>query len=330
MTLTFLRILFLMMSVLVGYYAGSVHNDAMAGGQIGFFGGLLLIMMERSMRRVSVRGLSSMVFGLLLGVFMAKILADVLSLLPLGHYVQSVARVSLTLAFSYLGAVMALRGKDEFHIIIPYVKFRRQDIKDGVVLLDTSAIIDGRVIDIYKTHFLVGRLVVPRFVLHEMQALADSAEDLKRERGRRGLELLRFMQDDPKMDLHIHEDDMTGPEPVDAKLIRMAKMMDARICTNDFNLGRTAELQGVDILNVNELVQAVKSVLFTGDTIDVKLIKEGKEQDQAIGYMEDGTMVVVSDARDRIGQEVRVQVTSVLQTQAGKMIFAKLNGGDQR
>ena len=324
MTLSFIRVFFLIMSGVVGYYVGSLLQSPIPGAAIGCMSGLLLIFVEMSMRRVSVRGLSSMVFGLLLGVFMAKLLSDILSLIPLGDFVHSVSRVILTLVFSYLGAVMALRGKDEFNIIVPYVKFRRQDVKDGVVLLDTSAIIDGRISDIYKTNFLVGRLVVPRFVLHELQALADSSDDIKRERGRRGLELLRIMQEDPKMDLHIHEDDLTGSEPVDSKLIRLSKMMDARICTTDFNLGRTAALQGVDILNVNELVQAVKSVLFTGDKIDVKLIKEGKEAHQAIGYMDDGTMIVVSDAREMIGREVRVGVTSVLQTQAGKMIFARI------
>lgn len=324
MTLSFIRVFFLIMSGVVGYYVGSLLQQPAPGATIGLLCGLLLIFIEMSMRRVSVRGLSSMVFGLLLGVFMAKLLADILSLIPLGDFVHSVSRVILTLVFSYLGAVMALRGKDEFNIIIPYVKFRRQDVKDGVVLLDTSAIIDGRITDIYKTNFLVGRLVVPRFVLHEMQALADSGDDIKRERGRRGLELLRLMQEDPKMDVHIHEDDLTGSEPVDSKLIRLAKMMDARICTTDFNLGRTATLQGIDILNVNELVQAVKSVLFTGDKIEVKLIKEGKEAHQAVGYMDDGTMIVVSDAREMIGREVRVGVTSVLQTQSGKMIFAKI------
>lgn len=324
MTISFIRTFFLVMCAVTGYYVGSLLQVPMLGLGIGVGSAVLLILLERSMQRVSVRGLSSMVFGLLLGFFMAKLLSDILSLVPLTEFVRSVSRVILTLMFSYLGTVIALRGKDEFNIIIPYVKFRRQDVKDGVVLLDSSAIIDGRITDIYKTHFLVGRLVVPRFILHEIQALADSADDTKRERGRRGLELLRLMREDSKMDVHIHEDDLIGSEPVDSKLIRLARMMDARICTTDFNLGRTAELQGVDVLNVNELVHAVKSVLFTGDQIEVKLIKEGKESHQAIGYMDDGTMIVVSNARELIGQQVKVDVTSVLQTQAGKMIFAKI------
>jgi len=219
----------------------------------------------------------------------------------------------------------ALRGKDEFNIIIPYVRFRRQDVKEGVILLDSSAIIDGRISDICKAHFLNGRLVAARFILQELQSLADSADDIKRERGRRGLELLQTMKNDPEIDIHIHEDELTDNSDVDSKLITLAKIMDARICTTDFNLNRTATLQGIEVLNVHELVNAVKSVLFTGDTIEVKLIKEGKETHQAVGYMEDGTMIVVSEARKLIGQSVMADVTSVLQTQAGKMIFAKLN-----
>ena len=273
---------------------------------------------------MSVRGLSSMVFGLLLGIFMANLVSDILSLLPLGDVIKPILRVVLTLAFSYLGAVMALRGKDEFNLIIPYVRFKRQELKDGVVLLDTSAIIDGRISDIFKTGFLGGRLVVPRFVLHELQRLADSEDDIKRQRGRRGMEILKNMQKDPATDVHIHEDDLIGPETVDVKLVRLSKQMDARICTTDFNLSRIASIQGIEMLNVNDLINAVKPVVFTGEELEIRLMKEGKEANQAIGYLEDGTMVVVSDGRKAVGQTVKVYVTSALQTQAGRMIFAKL------
>ncbi|HBR14899.1 MAG TPA: hypothetical protein DD723_05060 [Candidatus Omnitrophica bacterium] len=324
MTLLFIRCFFVIISVFVGYYVGSMSGLVLPGAGIGLMSGLVLIFLESRLQRVSVRGLSSMVFGLLLGVFMAKMLSDILFLLPLGEFLHSILRVVLTIVFSYLGAVMAVRGKDEFNIIIPYVRFRRQDIKEGVVLLDTSVIIDGRINDIYKVNFLPGRLVVPRFVLEELQKMADASDDLRRQRGRRGLELLRTMQNDPKMDIHIHEDDLTDEQEVDAKLVRLAKLMDARICTIDFNLGRRAALQGIDILNIHELVNAVKSVTFMGDTFEVKLIKEGKEAHQAVGYMEDGTMIVVTEARHCIGQQVKVKVTSVLQTQAGKMIFGEL------
>ncbi|HLD87929.1 MAG TPA: TRAM domain-containing protein [Candidatus Omnitrophota bacterium] len=324
MTLLFVRVFFFIISGVVGYQIGAINHAPQAGAAFGIIGAAVLIAMELTMRQVSVRGLSSMVFGLLLGIFMAKLVSDIFSLLPLGDVLQPILRVVLTLVFSYLGAVMALRGKDEFNLIIPYVRFKRQDLKAGVVLLDTSAIIDGRIADIFKTGFLGGRLVVPRLILHELQRLADSSDDIKRGRGRRGLELLKNMQKDTAADVHIHEDDLSGPEPVDLKLVKLAKLMDARICTTDFNLSRMASIQGIEMLHIHDLANAVKPMVFTGEEIEVRLVKDGKEPNQAVGYMEDGTMVVVSDGKRAIGQTVRVSVTSALQTQAGRMIFAKL------
>jgi len=324
MTLLFIRIFFFIISGIVGYQIGSINQYPLIGLLAGFCGGLLLITVESTLKQVSVRGLSSMVFGLLLGIFMANLISDILYLLPLGDVLKPILRVLLTMAFSYLGAVMALRGKDEFNLIIPYVRFKRQDLKEGVVLLDTSAIIDGRIGDIFKTGFLGGRLVVPRFVLHELQRLADSEDDTKRQRGRRGMEILKNMQKDPLTDVHIHEDDFIGSEAVDVKLVKLSKQMDARICTTDFNLSRMASIQGIEMLNVNDLINAVKPVVFTGEELEIKLLKEGKEANQAIGYLEDGTMVVVSDGRKALGQTAKVYVTSALQTQAGRMIFAKL------
>lgn len=324
MTLIFVRIFFLVIGGVVGYQIGLIGGQALWGIGIGLLVGLVLIFLEANMRRVSLRGLSSMVFGLVLGMIMAKLITDILSLLPFGEVVHSILKVVLTLVFSYLGAVMALRGKDEFNIIIPYVRFKRQDVREDLVILDTSAIIDGRIADIYKTKFFEARLVVPRFVLQELQHIADSDDTLKRQRGRRGMEILRTMQKDTNFDIKIHEDDMTGAADVDGKLVALAKIMEAKVCTTDFNLNRIAAIQGVKILNVNELANAVKSVVFAGEIMEVKLIKEGKEAEQAVAYMDDGTMIVVADARRMIGQKTKVEVTSVLQTQAGRMIFAKL------
>jgi uncharacterized protein YacL len=275
------------------------------------------------LKRVSVRGLSSVVFGLLFGVIMAKLVADTLALVPFSESIHASLRVVLTLVFSYLGAIIALRGKDEFNLIIPYVRLRRTDLKEGVILLDTSAIIDGRVADIYRSHFLAGRLVVPRFVLHELQRLADSEDDLKRQRGRRGMDILRTMQKDPAIDIYIHEDDLPMDQPVDLKLIKLAKILEARVCTTDFNLSRMATIQGSEILNINDLVNSVKPVIFAGEELDILVIKEGKEEHQGVGYLEDGTMVVVTEGRRFLGQKVKVVVTSVLQTQAGRMIFSR-------
>jgi uncharacterized protein YacL len=324
MTVSFIRCFFVVISGALGYFVGIEKECALLGAQIGLLSSLLLILIESRMKSVSVRGLSSMVFGLLLGIFMAKIISDILQLLHLGTFTHSVIKLTLTIVFSYLGAITALRGKDEFNIIVPYVRFKRQDVKEGVILLDTSAIIDGRVVDVCKAHFLAGRLVVPNFVLREMQQLSDSADDMKRQRGRRGTEILHAMQEDPKIDLHIHEDDSLEEQGVDEKLIRLAKIMDGRICTVDYNLGRVAMLQDVQVLNLHELVMAVKPVVFTGEELQVHLVKEGKEPDQAVAFLDDGTMVVVKNAKPYVGQTVIVQITSVLQTQAGKMIFAKM------
>ncbi len=329
MTLTFIRVFFVLISGVVGFQVATIVNfDSTYGFFGGMIGACLLIAIEMTLKQVSVRGLSSMVFGLILGVGMAKLVADILSLLPIDEVLKPILRVVLTLIFAYLGAIMAMRGKDEFNLIIPYVRFKRQDLKEGVVLVDTSAIIDGRISDIFKTGFLDGRLVVPRFVLHEMQALADSSDDTKRQRGRRGLELLKNMQKDPAADIRIHEDDLNGSEPVDLKLVKLSRLMEARICTTDFNLSRMASIQGIEVLNIHDLVNAVKPMVFAGEELEVRLLKEGKDPSQAVGYLEDGTMVVVTDARKLIGQNVRVAITSALQTQAGRMIFAKLSGSN--
>ena len=324
MTLLLIRIFFLILSAIVGHYIGTIIERPLLGLEFGLLFGLMLIFLEQRMHGVSLRGLSAMVFGLLLGVFMAKLISDILILIPLGEFFHSTSRVILTIVFSYLGAVVALRGKDEFNIVIPYVRFKRQDAGGETILVDTSAIIDGRIIDIYKAHFITGRLVVPRCVLNELQQISDSADDLKRQRGRRGMELLRTMQNDPLIGIHIHEDEMDEEKEVDAKLMKIAKILDAKICTTDFNMSRIAALQKIQVLNINELANAVKPTVFTGDRLKIKLIKEGKESDQALAYLEDGTMIVVSDARELIGKEVTVRASSVLQTQAGKMIFAKL------
>jgi uncharacterized protein YacL len=323
MTLLFIRVFFLVLSSAAGYLIGNIYQQELPGLLIGLLSGSFLVMIEIMLKRVSVRGLSSVVCGLLFGIIMSKLVADILALLPLGVAFHSSLRVVLTLIFSYLGAVIALRGKDEFNLIIPYVRFRRTDLKEGVVLLDTSAIIDGRVSDICRSHFLAGRLVVPRFVLHELQRLADSQDDLKRQRGRRGLEILRNMQKDPALDIRVHDDDLPGEREVDLKLVKLAKIMEARLCTLDFNLSRMAAIQGVDVLNINDLISSVRPVVFSGEVIELHVSKEGKEESQGVGYLEDGTMVVVTDGRRYIGRKIKVAISSVLQTQAGRMIFAR-------
>jgi len=324
MNLAFIRVFFLAVITAVGFFIGSIYRAEVVGLCLGALTGVVLVLLESTVKRVSVRGLSSMVFGLLLGVFMAKLVADVISLLPLGDGIIYPSRVVLTLIFSYLGSVMALRGKDEFHVIIPYVRFKRQDAGERIVLLDTSAIIDERVFQIYKTRFFDDRLVVPRFVLQELQALADSQDDIKRDRGRRGLAIVDQMRRDEEVDLRIHEDDFARETGVDAKLVRLARLLEARICTTDYNLGQVAKIQEVAALNIHELAAALQPRLVMGDRIELVLTRQGKEPDQAVGYTSDGTMVVVAGAAGHVGETVSVEVTSRLKTQGGEMLFARM------
>ncbi len=323
MNLLLVRILFIITSAVVGYQTIIVQGSNWFGAAIGVLASGVMILLEMGMRRVSVRGLSSAVFGLMLGLFMAKVVGDAVILLA-RISPESPIRLALTLVFCYLGMVIGLRGKDEFNIIIPYVRLRRQDQAEEVTIMDTSVVIDGRILDIFKTKFLEGRVIIPKFVLKELQQVADSTDPIKRQRGRRGLEILHGLQKETGVNFAFHDEDFPEIPEVDAKLIKLAKLLDAKILTVDFNLNRVAGLQGIKVLNINELSNALKPVVFPGEEMTVKLLREGKEHNQAVGYLDDGTMIVVEDARRLIGQEVKVLVTSVLQTQAGRMIFTKL------
>ena len=299
---------------------------ALIGVLSGFMGSIIIILIELGMRRLSVRNLSAAVFGLIFGFFMAWLLTSVIKLIPMGIELFSSIQIVVTLIFCYLGMIIAMRGKDEFNLIIPYVKFVRQDKKEDVIVLDTSVIIDGRIADIFPTHFVEGRIVVPRFVLKELQQISDSQDALKRNRGRRGLDILNKIQKDTALDVKIEEEDFPDVKDVDAKLVKLAKLLGAKIFTNDFNLNKIAELQGITVLNINELANSLRPVVLPGEVMEVRINKEGKEYNQGVAYLEDGTMVVVDNARHHIGQVVKAIVTSVLQTSAGRMIFAKLEG----
>jgi uncharacterized protein YacL len=233
----------------------------------------------------------------------------------------------ITVICCYISISTLLQTKDEFRFIIPYVEFSKQ-VKGGrPLVLDTSVIIDGRIADICDTRFIDNKLIVPRFVLQELQSVADSSDKLKRNRGRRGLDMLKRMQNNSKVELQIHEANM--PElrdvhKVDERLVVMAKALGARVVTNDYNLNKIAQLQGVEVINLNELANALKSVALPGETMNVRLVKQGDQMGQGVGYLEDGTMVVVEQGRSAIGHDVVITVTSVLQTPAGRMIFGRI------
>jgi len=272
-------------------------------------------------------------FGLVAGLIVAALLSFPLSLLPSPF--GAVFPFIGVLVCSYLGvAVFTMRQNDLYSLFT--VMFNRTPAGEKAqqdqtlsspeartILLDTSVIIDGRIADIARTGFLPGALLIPRFVLNELQYIADSPDSLRRQRGRRGMEVLSQLQKEPSIMTRVSDIDVEGVREVDDKLVILARQLRCPILTNDYNLNRIAELQGVTILNVNELANAVKSVLLPGETLHVRIIQEGKEIGQGVGYMDDGTMVVVENGREFMNQEVGVTVTKVLQTAAGRMIFAR-------
>lgn len=282
------------------------------------------------MRQTSMQTLLAAVVGLIGGLVVGALLAYPMSLLPAPF--GSVLPFIAALVSGYIGAaVFVLRQNDIFGLI------RNRPPSDDPagpsgeggrsVLLDTSVVIDGRIADVARTGFLPGAMVVPSFVLNELQRIADSADGLRRQRGRRGLDILNRLQKDNTLSFRISDLDVDGVRNVDDKLVILAKQLRAPILTNDYNLNRVAELQGVHVLNLNELANAVKTIYIPGESLEVRVIQEGKEAGQGVGYLDDGTMVVVEDGRSHIDQTIAVMVTKVLQTAAGRMIFARPESG---
>ncbi len=277
------------------------------------------------MAQVSAGNLLASLMGLVIGLIVAALVSFPLSLLPspFGQLLPFVAAVAL----SYLGvAIFMMREKDILNML--RARFPTTEDGDGGgsgrrVLLDTSVIIDGRIADIARTGFIAGPMLVPSFVLVELQHIADSSDGLRRQRGRRGLDILNRLQKDSSVPIRITDLEVEGVRDVDDKLVILAKQLRCPIVTNDYNLNRVAELQGVMVLNINELANAVKAVFLPGETLDVQVIQEGKEPGQGVGYLEDGTMVVVEEGKNLIDSSVSVLVTKVLQTAAGRMIFAR-------
>lgn len=279
---------------------------------------------EKSLLSISTQDLLIGTIGLFLGLLIANLVGLAFGSIPyIGPYVS----VALSIVLGYIGMHLAITKKTEF---IGWFHFRSENGSknkrgnDAVgKLLDTNVIIDGRIIDIYKSGFLEGPIIVPVFVLEELQKIADSSDVLKRNRGRRGLDILNHIKKS-KDDIDIIADDFDEISEVDSKLVKLAKMKGYKIVTNDYNLNKVAELQGISVLNINDLAIAVKPVVIPGEQIFVQLVKYGKEEGQGVAYLEDGTMIVVENGAQAIGKEVSVIITSVLQTAAGKMIFAKL------
>jgi uncharacterized protein YacL len=281
------------------------------------------------LRRIDAPTLLAGLTGLIVGLLISALLAFPLSLLPspFGEVLPFLG----VLVLSYFGvAVFVMRHRDIFGIFrdrLPHRSTTQDEEADSIstrtILMDTSVIIDGRILDIARTGFIRGILVIPRFVLNELQYIADSADGLRRQRGRRGMEILAQLQKEPGIPVQISDIDVEGTREVDDKLVILARQMKCSILTNDYNLNRIADLQGVSVLNINELANSVKAVLLPGETLMVNVIQEGREHGQGVGYLDDGTMVVVEDGVNFLHTEIPVTVTKVLQTAAGRMIFAR-------
>ena len=305
----------------------------------------LFIALDVFIPRKSLLAISAIFFGLLVGMLIAYAASLVLDQFlrpyrtPLMGYLLltperfdemvSIVKVLIGIVTCYMAVSFILQTKDDVRFVIPYVEFAKERKGQHPLILDTSVLIDGRIVDILSTWMTDAPLVVPRFVLQELQTVADSGDRLKRNRGRRGLDVVNKLQGLPKVEVQFHEGHMSreeSAEPVDQRLVTLAKKIDGRIITNDYNLNKVAQIRGVDVLNINDLANALKPVFLPGESMQVKIIKPGEEPGQGVGYLEDGTMVVVEAARDRIGEVIPITVTSVLQTSAGRMVFGRTDG----
>ncbi|MEE9197448.1 MAG: PIN domain-containing protein [bacterium] len=321
-----LRFLLVVGTTLLGYYIGTRYlgpEGLITGTGVGLFAGVLICVLERTLSRVQPRRLVGGFVGLLMGLITARLALAALSGWPgQDPLAQFVVRALIFFIGGYLGLMLGVAKSRE--IEIPGLDRSGEDGgPETTKILDTSVIIDGRIADICEAGFLEGSLIIPQFVLKELQQIADSPDSLKRNRGRRGLDILQRMQKNMEIDIQFLDQDFPKIKEVDAKIVALAQELSAKVLTNDFNLNKVAELQGVGVLNINQLANAVKPVVLPGEMMNVYILKEGKEAGQGVAYLDDGTMVVVDNARRFIGKTIDVSVTSVLQTTAGRMIFTR-------
>jgi len=337
-----LRVFFLLVTAGIGFAIPKFAPELEKVGLdpwLSMLGALVLFVLVFSAEvYAGAVNISVVVFGAMLGILVAH-LAYFLVLLVTDPMVKPenkdvidqlalATKVLLSAVFAYLFVLLVHKNRDRFNFIIPYVEFRREQRSGSTLLVDTSAIIDGRLADLCETHIIEGALVVPKFVLRELQSLADSGDKLKRARGRRGIDMLNRLRKNPSIAVQIDEGRVPGAPDVDSKLIKLAQTLGSRLITTDVNLNKVADVQGVSVVNVNHVANAVKPAVLPGEPLEVELIRPGESQGQAVGYMDDGTMVVVENSRHRIGMTVQVVITRLLQTSAGRIIFAKLTPDD--
>jgi uncharacterized protein YacL len=324
-----LRFLLFFVCGISGYYLGQAIFSTSQGGLWGFVAGILLagltFLLEAELKKIPLRSLLGSFIGLILGMMIANLISNVFLSNLLNH--QQIT-LPLFCGFygicGYIGLRIGSKKGEEFHLL-GWPSFSKSPSRGGnSKILDTSVIIDGRIADITETGFVEGALLIPQFVLSELQHIADSSDPIKRTRGKRGLEVLHHIQKQVNVEVKIIDTDYPAIKEVDSKLIELAKEVHGKIVTNDSNLNKVAELQGIEVLNINELANSLKPVVLPGEEMNVKVLKEGKESGQGVAYLDDGTMIVVDNGKKQIGKVIDVIVTSVLQTPAGRMIFARL------
>jgi uncharacterized protein YacL len=322
--LVFIRFVFIVFVTLTCYFIRPFGLPANFDAGVGAVLGFSIVIFEMQLRRMTLPRLIGAAIGSVLGIFGAYLFALVIrNSIPAGP-TQSFLQIMVMLLMAYVGLVVGANKGDLLNLSALGGIFGGEKLSEKTYkILDTSVIIDGRIADIAETGFLDGVIVAPQFVLRELQLVADSADSLKRNRGRRGLDVLQRLQKMASVNIQIVEDDFPSVREVDLKLIELAKLYEGKIITNDFNLNKVAQLQGVSVLNINELANSLKPIVLPGEIMKVFILKEGKEYNQGVAYLDDGTMVVVDNARKVIGKTIDVSVTSVLQTTAGKMIFGK-------
>jgi uncharacterized protein YacL len=312
-------LIFLVGGFIIGYREGLANQGLLWGAGVG----IIALIIEYVLTMVGFGTVIGGLAGLSVGLLFAKLIY-----LPLKTIFTSMdgtyIGVIFNALFGYSGLLLGLRAGKDFTLSNVVKAFKSRVEEGHAKLIDTSVIIDGRIVDVCEAGFLEGTFVIPQFILQELQHIADSTDSMRRTRGRRGLDILHRIQKLSNITVQIVDEDFPKIKEVDSKLVALARVLGAKIITNDFNLNKVAELQGVTVLNLNELANAVKPVVLPGERMNIFIAKEGKESNQGVGYLDDGTMVVVDNARKKINQQVDVVVTSVLQTTAGRMIFAKL------
>jgi uncharacterized protein YacL len=317
------RALFVLGLSVITYHLRPFHWQAPYAGALGAVVGLICVIFEVRLEKVSLKRLIGAGVGATLGILSALMISHLLSLTSVERHSTSFFQVTLLLAMAYIGMILGAIKGDVLNLSALGGLFAGERPRRTAKILDTSVIIDGRICDVCEAGFIEGAVIVPQFVLRELQLVADSSDALKRNRGRRGLDMLQRIQKMSTVQVQIVEDDFPQVRTVDLKLIELAKAYDAKIITNDFNLNKVAQLQGIAVLNVNELANALRPAVLPGETMRVYILKEGKEYNQGVAYLDDGTMVVVDNAKKMLSKTIDISVTSVLQTTAGRMIFGR-------